>query len=165
MFSSCVLKKALPFTLTLLVGAALGQAFNSFSSGSEVQTGIYMHTGTTKKYGCDYRRKFRASRQQMRTLPESSAPVPVFEPNTKYTREAWERQVTGVVRLRLTVGTQGRVTNVEVLDGLPYGLTEEAVRVARQSHFMPASKDGEPVVATRDMDYVFSLNDRMAAGL
>ncbi|HEV2706093.1 MAG TPA: hypothetical protein VGV59_09225, partial [Pyrinomonadaceae bacterium] len=107
MFSSCILKKALPFTLTLLVGAALGQAFNNFFA-PKAGGGELMLTGTTRKYGCDYKRKFRARRQQqMRTLPESSTPVPVFEPNTKYTREAWERQVTGVVRLRLTVGTQG----------------------------------------------------------
>ncbi|HEX8853132.1 MAG TPA: energy transducer TonB, partial [Pyrinomonadaceae bacterium] len=119
MFSSCILKKALPFTLTLLVGAALGQFFNSSSSEREASRVSVMRT-RTKSYGCDYKRSFRARKQQqMRTLPASSLPVPVFEPNTKYTKEAWERKVTGVVRLRLTVGKTGRVTKVEVLEGLP----------------------------------------------
>ena len=88
-----------------------------------------------------------------------------YEPNTRYTKEAWEKGITGTVRLRVTFGADGEIKDVVPVLGLPYGLTEEAAKVAWRAKFIPATERGRPVTVTKEMDYVFSLNDRMAAGL
>jgi len=63
----------------------------------------------------------------------------------------------GAVVLRLTVSPQGDVTNVEVVEGQPHGLTNEAVRAAKQWRFRPASRGGEAIEATVDVTVQFNL--------
>ena len=158
MFASCFLKRALPFTLTLMLGAALGNFFGLINlSGGRAAATRAESRRERAAYGCSYSRH--------KSYVQSTAVVPVSEPNTKYTREAWERGVTGVVRLRVTFHADGYISNVETVEGLPYGLTEEAVKVAWQKKFIPATENGKPVSVTQEVDYIFSLNDRMAAGL
>jgi TonB family protein len=156
MFASCFLKRALPFTLTLVLGALLGGFVNLFDTRTDNQVGV-LRVGTRR--GCSH------SRGRFYATAKSTNVIPVSEPNTKYTKEAWERGVTGVVRLRVTFDASGEITQVETVEGLPYGLTEEAKKVAWQKKFIPATVDGQPVTVTQDVDYVFSLSDRMAAGL
>ena len=69
----------------------------------------------------------------------------VYKPEPPYTEAARRKGVTGVVRLRVVLSSTGRVTDIEVLKSLPNGLTESAMRVARQLRFFPAEKDGRPV--------------------
>ena len=69
------------------------------------------------------------------------------------------------MRLRVTFGADGEIKDVVPVLRLPYGLTEEAEKVAWRAKFIPAREDGAPVTVTKEVDYVFSLNDRMAAGL
>ena len=158
MFASYFLKRALPFTLTLVVGAALGGLFNFVNPFGARPTAATRAESVRARnaYAYSYSR-----RNYARTTPA----VTIYEPNTKYTREAWERGITGVVRLRLMIDASGSVTKVETVDGLPYGLTEEARKVAWETKFSPATVNGERVSVTQDVDYIFSLSDRMAAGL
>jgi len=65
----------------------------------------------------------------------------------------------GDVELRLTVGRTGEVTDVEVLKGLKWGLTEEAVRAVRKWKYRPATSNGEPVEATITVSIHFGLAD------
>lgn len=43
------------------------------------------------------------------------------------------------------VAEDGNVNAIRVVRGLPDGLTEQAIAVARLSKFKPAMKDGKPV--------------------
>ena len=158
MFASCFVKRALPFTLTLLIGALLGGFFNFLNLFGAARPAVRVETVRTRShYGCSHSRS--------RMSAQTTNVIPVSEPNTKYTKEAWDRGITGVVRLRVTFNSGGYISNVETVEGLPYGLTEEAKKVAWQKKFIPATVNGEPVTVTQDVDYVFSLSDRMAAGL
>jgi TonB family protein len=140
-----------------MLGAALGNFFGFINfSGGRAATRAESRRAHSS-YGCSYSRH--------KNYVQSTAVVPVSEPNTKYTREAWERGVTGVVRLRVTFHAGGYISDVETVEGLPYGLSEEAVKVAWQKKFIPATENGKPVTVTQEVDYIFSLNDRMAAGL
>jgi TonB family protein len=67
----------------------------------------------------------------------------VTEPS--YTEEARAKGVRGTVMLRAVFCRTGKVTNIEVVQGLPYGLTENAVESTRRIKFKPAEKDGEAV--------------------
>lgn len=54
-------------------------------------------------------------------------------PNPVYPRGARGSGVQGEVKLRLILGADGRVRDeMEVLEGLPHGLTEEAMKAARR---------------------------------
>jgi TonB family protein len=145
----------LPFTLTLLIGAALGSAM-SFFSPRAIREKKSVSVQRTYTAGCKFKQK---------SFNSSTSPIYTYEPNTRYTREAWRRGVTGVVRLRVNFGADGTIKSVVPTERLPYGLTKEAEKVAWQIRFIPATVNGEPVSVTKDVDYVFSLNDRMAAGL
>jgi TonB family protein len=61
------------------------------------------------------------------------------------------------VRLQLKIGADGSVKNVEVLNALPDGLTEEAIRIARVLQFKPAMSNGSPVDYTilMEVEFVF----------
>ena len=151
---SYVLKKILPFTLTLIIGVLLGSAFGVFTSRTTHRARHFRGHGFAFEHG-----------HRHGGCRKSSPVVYTYEPNTRYTKEAWEKKVTGTVRLRVTFGADGEIKGVVPVLGLPHGLTEEAEKVAWRAKFIPATENGEPVTVTKEMDYVFSLNDRMAAGL
>ncbi|MEM1204700.1 MAG: TonB family protein [Acidobacteriota bacterium] len=72
-------------------------------------------------------------------------PVRVASPLPRYPSQAWAAGVEGVIALMLTVDREGAVVGVDVLEGLPYGLTQAAVEAVRQWRFEPARRNGEPV--------------------
>ncbi|HEX8142370.1 MAG TPA: energy transducer TonB [Pyrinomonadaceae bacterium] len=65
--------------------------------------------------------------------------------NPQYTEEARRNQVRGKVVLRAVLCVTGRVTDIEVVKGLPHGLTEKAIETMPRMKFKPAEKDGAQV--------------------
>jgi TonB family protein len=78
--------------------------------------------------------------------------------NAVYTPAAKEARIEGTVILRVLVGRTGEVEDVEVLKGLPKGLSEAAVTALRQWRFEPATVDGKPVPARMTLTVNFSLS-------
>jgi TonB family protein len=72
------------------------------------------------------------------------------------TAAALENHVSGTIVLRGVLAFDGKVRGIRVIKGLDYGLTEEAVRAARQIKFMPAMIDGKPVSQYFQVEYNFS---------
>src|SRR5262249_46683736 len=64
------------------------------------------------------------------------------KPEPQYTEDARKNQITGVVVIRAVFASSGQVTNIHVVSGLPYGLTERAIAAAKSIKFIPATKDG-----------------------
>ena len=63
-----------------------------------------------------------------------------------YTEEARRAEVQGTVYLSAVVGENGgRVSCVEVISGLPMGLTESAIRALTSVEFTPAMRNGRAV--------------------
>lgn len=62
-----------------------------------------------------------------------------------YTEAARANRIQGSVRMRLLIGADGAIKQVRVTNALPDGLTEEAIRVAFQMKFSPATKGGAAV--------------------
>jgi TonB family protein len=81
------------------------------------------------------------------------------KPDPGYPRGARGYGVQGEVKLRIILGADGRVRDkMEVLEGLPHGLTEEAIKAARRIEFEPARlKDGRPVSQYVTVIYTFTL--------
>ena len=81
----------------------------------------------------------------------------VSVPEPGMTEEARRKNVRGHVRLRVVLCHTGRVTDVEVLKGLPYGMTEEAVEAARRIKFVPGEKGGRPASQRAQFTYQFTV--------
>jgi TonB family protein len=77
------------------------------------------------------------------------------EPGT--TAEARANHTGGVVRLRAILSASGKVTHIEVLQGLPNGLTKKAIEAAKKIKFTPAEKDGHPVSQYVVIEYNFDI--------
>ena len=69
----------------------------------------------------------------------------VFASRTLYTDEARSAGVQGVVYLGALVNESGSVDCIEVLSGLPHGLTASAIRTLSQTAFIPARQRGQPI--------------------
>jgi TonB family protein len=82
------------------------------------------------------------------------------KPEPGYTEEARRAGVAGVVRLRVVLGSDGKVRHVLVLRRLSHGLTEKAVEAARKLRFNPATLDGQPVSQYVVLEYGFNVLDR-----
>jgi len=96
-----------------------------------------------------------ASRQ-----PSNSANAPVeitFKPKPDYTDEGRKQKINGEVRLEVLFRSDGRVHVIRVLQGLGYGLDEQAVKAAEQIKFKPALHEGQPIDSMALVHIIFEL--------
>ncbi len=73
----------------------------------------------------------------------------------KYTMQARQAEIEGVVRVQVTVDESGHVINAKILSGLWYGLDESALAAAKATVFEPATQCGKPVVGTTILPFRF----------
>jgi TonB family protein len=83
--------------------------------------------------------------------------VVYHKPEPNFTVEARKNDLEGTVRLRLVLGSDGKVSQLTVVKGLPDGLTEEAIKAARAIRFTPAQKDGRNVSQWVVIEYNFNI--------
>lgn len=137
-----------------LVGPGVGPG-----RGGGVGTGTGMGSGDRAIVGgvpataagdTDYKRIFtgRDVTQKARVLSK---------PEPQYTESARKYSVQGTVILRAVFTGSGEVNNIKVVKGLPHGLTERALRAAREIKFSPAQKDGRDVSMFLQLEYNFNL--------
>ena len=81
----------------------------------------------------------------------------VTKPEPTYTKDARDNKVEGTVILRAVFSKTGQVESIRVVQGLPHGLTEQAINAARKIEFVPAMKDGKAVSMWIQLEYNFYL--------
>jgi TonB family protein len=81
----------------------------------------------------------------------------IKKPEPSYSDRAKAEQVTGTVVLKCIFAADGTVTNIRVVSGLPFGLTEKSIEAARKIKFVPATKDGKNVSMWMQLEYNFNL--------
>jgi TonB family protein len=79
------------------------------------------------------------------------------KPTPSYPREARTAGVQGTVILRCIFNATGKITNIRVVSGLPFGLTERSIAAAEKIQFKPAIKDGKPVSVWMELQYNFHV--------
>lgn len=87
---------------------------------------------------------------------ESKAIV-IKKPAAVFVQEARKRAIEGTVVLRAIFNATGKVTDITVISGLSYGLTESAIKAARKIKFQPAMKNGKAVPMWVQLEYQFTL--------
>jgi hypothetical protein len=149
---SFLLKKALPFTLTFVFGAALSGLVGLFGSSEKRSEWV---VGTpTYEYG-------RSCRMRRRNLVAETKPLAIlFKPDARYPLAPGGR-----VRVNVTFGADGEVKAVKPLASWLHGRDEDLVRVkamwdavenaARQIRFTPETVNGLPVSVEREVEIRF----------
>jgi TonB family protein len=89
-----------------------------------------------------------------------TAPRATHKEPPRYTEKARQERIQGLVILRLVIDETGGVTEVDVLKGLPHGLTESAIETVERWEFEPARHDGKPV----SVIYNITINFRLQKG-
>ncbi len=74
-----------------------------------------------------------------------------------YPERARRGGIEGTVELEVTIGSDGAVTGVEVLRGLPFGLSEAAAEAVRQWKYRPARGKEGPVASRKTVRILFTL--------
>ena len=67
------------------------------------------------------------------------------KPNPVYSTEARSLRIEGDVVLEVVFLASGQMQVTRVVSGLGHGLDEAAIQAAKQIHFKPAKRDGQPV--------------------
>ena len=81
----------------------------------------------------------------------------ILKPRANYTDAARQNQVQGKLSLRVTFQANGAIGDIFVVQGLPHGLTEEAVKAARKMVFIPPQRDGARYTIIKPVEYSFSI--------
>jgi TonB family protein len=92
--------------------------------------------------------------------PGVTPPEVVKKKNPKYTREAREAELEGLVMVEADIGPDGCVHNARVLRPLGMGLDERAVDAVKKWKFKPAMKDGNPVWMQVTVEVLFRQSVR-----
>ncbi|HZI19006.1 MAG TPA: energy transducer TonB [Pyrinomonadaceae bacterium] len=95
--------------------------------------------------------------QPVRPAETTRKALVVYKTEPNFTEEARRNNVTGVVRVRAVLTSEGKVDRISVIKGLPDGLTEQAVRAAQHILFFPAVKDGRRVSQWVIIEYNFNI--------
>jgi outer membrane biosynthesis protein TonB len=77
------------------------------------------------------------------------------KPSPSFSRDARRKMTRGYVVLRAILAADETVKHIEIITGLPDGLSEKAIEAARQIKFKPALKDGKPVSTWIEVEYGF----------
>jgi TonB family protein len=81
----------------------------------------------------------------------------LFMPSPGFTDAARIHYTEGLVELKITFSGNGKIGNVEVISGLPFGLTESAVNAAKRIKFKPKIKNRKSVSVTKNIEYIFDF--------
>ncbi|MFN7950007.1 MAG: tetratricopeptide repeat protein [Blastocatellia bacterium] len=109
------------------------------------------------KLYADLADKNNPARQVFTTDEVTTKPVLIYKEKASYTEAARTHKVVGSVLLAMIVDESGSVRSPLVLQSLPYGMTESAIKAASKMRWKPAEKDGKPVAVV--LWYVeFSFN-------
>ena len=93
-------------------------------------------------------------------LVEPAAPVSRVEPS--YPEVARRAGIEGTVELEVAIDTTGKVTDVEVVRGLPLGLSESAADAVRHWTWRPARTASGPVASRKTVRVRFLLHPEEA---
>ncbi|SRR6266567_607861 len=78
-------------------------------------------------------------------------------PSLSITEEARDHNIHGRVIVQGILCRTGRVTDIHVIESLPYGMTENALQAVRSIKFTPAEKNWHTV--SQRMQFEFHIND------
>jgi protein TonB len=95
--------------------------------------------------------------------PGITPPVVIKDGAPRYTADAMDAKVQGVVELECVVGTNGEPRDIRVVRALDPGLDKEAIAAVERWRFKPGTKDGQAVPVQVTIEMAFTLRSPGAA--
>jgi len=92
-------------------------------------------------------------------MTDELKPTILYKEKAKYTKDARDNNVEGIVVLNLVFTADGKITGIRVVRGLPDGLTEKAIEAAQKIRFNPATRDGQPISVRGNLEFSFQLGN------
>jgi TonB family protein len=90
--------------------------------------------------------------------PKFAGPQVHTVPEPTYTEAARRNRIEGVIRMEVLFGSNGQIQQALVVQGLGFGLDEEATRAARQIAFTPGRIDEQPVSVWGIVNFRFKFS-------
>lgn len=84
-------------------------------------------------------------------------PRPIYSPDPEFSEEARKAKYQGTCTLMIVVDTDGKPTNLRVVNSLGMGLDEKALETVKTWRFEPGKKDGHPVKVEMAVEVDFHL--------
>lgn len=139
-------------------GGATPGVVVSAGFGTGIAVGSRSHEGSVRKAGFETANASSEPRKIVAGPDVTSTPVAIlYKPKPTYTEEGRKQGIDGEVRLEVLFSAGGQVHVIRVLQGLGYGLDEQAVKAAEQIKFKPALHAGQPVDSTAVVHIIFQL--------
>jgi TonB family protein len=91
------------------------------------------------------------------TLEGVAPVVPLLIVNGTFSDLARKRKYHGIVKVRFTIGTDGRVHQPEIINSGGMGLDEQVLTVLPLWRYQPANKNGKSVAVTVEVKMSFSF--------
>ncbi len=130
--------RTVPFALAIVLSLFVNDIFHKFNYSNRSQSHFTVQT-------------VGEIRPEMNNLI-------IFErPAANYTSAAREHSIVGTVTLKVTFLPNGKIGAIDVVKGLDYGLTEQAITAARNIKFQPATLGGTLIPATKIFEYSFMI--------
>jgi TonB family protein len=149
--STYLLKRALPFALTLIMGVLLGSLFGASRMHRPGYWAVADESGFHHHRHCgEFQRGFNNAYNYATSQTIYRMPPAV------YTEQARRDGIKGVVGLRLTLKSDGTISDITPVKELSDGLTEEAIKAARRIEFSPRYVNGYPTDSTQYVEYQFN---------
>jgi hypothetical protein len=148
---ACFLRRVLPFMMTLILGTGLWNVFG-FKKVIRGGGGPGYNSGGGPRH-------YRHSCDQLVT--SESSPLRILSRTERRpASDAQGKPTAGKVRLLVRFNADGTTTVIDRLSStLPDSLTEDAVRAAWETRFIPATVDGQPIAKTTVVSYILSSSD------
>ncbi len=102
--------------------------------------------------------QLRQASDQIIPMDRSTRPTILYREKASYTKEARDNKIQGVIVLDVVFGADAQIRDIELVRGLPDGLSEAAIEAAKKIRFLPAMKDGELVSVRGKLEYSFSID-------
>jgi TonB family protein len=91
------------------------------------------------------------------TVPVETPPIPIDSPDVEYTDAAKAAKFEGTGVVMVTVGIDGKASNVVVTKKIGMGMDERAVQTVSRWKFDPGRRYGKPVVSRLRLTLTFKL--------
>ena len=89
-------------------------------------------------------------------LLSSTEPYPIHTVDADFADPFVSHPFVQVAVVTVLIGADGSPKTVQIRRGLGFGLDQKAVAAVEHYRFMPATKNGQPIAATRDVEVNFA---------
>jgi TonB family protein len=95
--------------------------------------------------------------EQILPMDTSTRPKILYREKAQYTKEARDNKIAGTVVLSVVFAADAQIRDIELVQGLPDGLSEKAIEAAKKIRFEPAMRNGQPVSVRGKLEYSFNI--------